>query len=238
MTQVFKIDLKHQLKSISNGIWIILIVSLVMLYFWIIEDINPIQNNLLILFAIITLLYFLPALILHPLYYYINRKTKLKYNSEEKELILIDGDKSFQFKESDVEEIERVYFTDFKLPRRQRNFMTPTWRNYGLIRIMVKSKQEFILTSLMIDVVNPPLKPTVNKFRLIPFPPRSLKNRERDIIESENARKKKIDFFKASFSNKTKSELNKKLNDNDLVDEAKIAVREIINEKNTTANNV
>jgi len=115
----------------------------------------------------------MPAFILHPIYYSINRKTELKYNADKKEYRVTQNDKTFELKSKDIELVERIYYSDYRLPKSQQNYIPMPWRKYGLIRILTKENKEIFLTSLMIDIVNPPIEPTSNKFRFIPFPPRN-----------------------------------------------------------------
>ncbi|MCL3782514.1 hypothetical protein EMN47_19190 [Prolixibacteraceae bacterium JC049] len=236
MILTFKIDIKHQLKSISNGLWNIGMLPVVMFFLWFIKGINPLEPYLVIGLLLWTLLWFIPTLILHPLYFSINRKSKLIYNNDNQELKVIQDDNILKFKRKDIKVIERIYYSDFRLAKWKQNYIPMPWRNYGLIRILTYEDDEIFLTSLMIDIVNPPIKPTLNTYKFIPFPPKTLKQKQNEKKEVEESRKKRIEFFKMKFSTLTLTDLNHIINDEDLVEEAKITAKELINEKNTTAN--
>jgi len=88
----------------------------------------------------------------------------------------------------------------------------------------------------MIDIVNPPIRPSLDKYRFIPFPPKTLEQKLIDNKLAEGSRKKRIEHFKIKFSDLTIAELNKKAFNRELVEEARNAAKELIAERNTTAN--
>ncbi len=224
------------MKSISNGLWNIGLLPFVMLLLWLINGINPLEPYLVIGLLLWTLFWFIPALILHPIYYSINRKTKFIYIADKQEFKVIQNDNTYGFKDKDIKLVERIYYSDYRLPKWQQNYIPMPWRNYGLVRILTNNDEEIILTSLMIDIVNPPIRPTLDKYRFIPFPPKTLEQKRIDNKVAEESRKKRIEHFKMKFSELTIAELNKKTFDGGLVEEAKIAAKKLIAERNTTAN--
>jgi hypothetical protein len=236
MRQTYKIDIKHQMKSISNGLWNIVLLPVAMLLLWLIKGINPLEPYLVIVLLLWTLFWFIPALILHPIYYSINRKTKFIYIMDKQEFKVIQNDNTYGFKDKDIKLVERIYYSDYRLPKWQQNYIPMPWRNYGLVRILTNNDEEIILTSLMIDIVNPPIRPTLDKYRFIPFPPKTLEQKRIDNKEAEESKKRRIEHFKLKFSELTIAELNNKTFDEGLVEEAIIAATELIAERNTTAN--
>ena len=236
MTQKFKIDIKHQVKSISNGLWNIGLLPVALIFLWLFKNINPFEPFLIIGLLLWTLFWFIPAIILHPIYYLINRNTEFIYNEEKKEFEIIQDKKTSIFKSGDIKLIERIYYSDYRLPKWQQNYIPMPWRKYGLIRIVTNENKEFFLTSLMLDIVNPPIEPTFNKFRMIPFPPKTIEQKQKELNEIETLKRKEITNFKTRFSKMTISELSYQTVENGLVEEAEIAAKELINERNTTAN--
>jgi len=236
MMQVFKIDVKHQIKSISNGFWNVSSIPVALFFLWLLKDINPFDPILIFGLLIWTLFWFIPVLLLHPIYYSLNIKTELKYNPEKKELEIKQGSNLVKFEQNDIKQIERIYYSDYRLPKWQQNYIPMPWRNYGLLRIVTNDNQEFILTSLMIDIVNPPIKPSVNKYKYIPFPPKSIAQKRSELKNAKKLKKNQIESFKTKFSKLTIGELSYKTVVNGFVVEAEIAAKELI-EKNTTANN-
>ena len=236
MGQTYKIDIKHQMKSISNGLWNIGLLPVSMLLLWLIKGIYPLEPYIVIGLVLWTLFWFLPAIILHPIYYSINRKTKFIYIPSKQEFKVIQNDITYGFKDKDIKLVERIYYSDYRLPNWQQNYIPMPWRNYGLIRILTNNDIEIILTSLMIDIVNPPIRPTLDKYKFIPFPPKTIEQKKSDNNEAEENRKRRIEHFKLKFSQLTIAELNKKTFDKGLVEEAVIAAKELVTEKNTTSN--
>ena len=84
MRQTFKIDIKHQAMSISNGLWNIGLIPVVLIFLWLYKDINPFEPFVIIGLLLWTLFWFIPAFILHPIYYLINRNTELIYNEDKR----------------------------------------------------------------------------------------------------------------------------------------------------------
>jgi hypothetical protein len=224
------------MKSISNGLWNIVLLPVAMLLLWLIKGINPLEPYLVIVLLLWTLFWFIPALILHPIYYSINRKTKFIYIVDKQEFKVIQNNNTYGFKVKDIKLVERIYYSDYRLPKWQQNYIPMPWRNYGLVRILTNNDEEIILTSLMIDIINPPIRPTLDKYRFIPFPPKTLEQKRIDNKEAEESKKRRIEHFKLKFSELTIAELNNKTFDGGLVEEAIIAAKELIAERNTTAN--
>ena len=238
MEQEFKIDIKHQIKSMSNGLWNFALIPIVLFLLWLLKGINPFDPFLIIGLLIWTLFWFIPVFILHPTYYSINRETKFIFNPEKKEIEIRQGATNSKFSQKDIREIERIYYSDYRLPKWQQNYIPMPWRDYGLIRILTNENQEFFITSLMIDIVNPPIEPTLNKYKYIPFPPKTMEQKRSEFKERENLKRNQINNFKTKFSKLTIKELNNRKTENGLIEEAKIAIEELINERNTTANKV
>ena len=236
--QTYKIDFKHQVKSLSNGLWNIILTPIAMICLWLIFDINPFEKHILAVFLLYSFFWFIPALILHRLYFLMNKNIRFTYNTENGEYLISEGNKTFNFYNRDIKTIERIYFSDYRVPNWQQNWFPMPWRNYGLIRILTIDNEEFFLTSLMIDIVKPPVKPTINKYRFIPLPPKTEKQKQNEIRLAEQNRKNKIDQFKTRFAKLSNSELKYMSKESVLVDEAKIAINELMNERNTTANMV
>ncbi len=235
MTEKYQIDLRHQFKSISNGLWNIgmIPVALAVLWFW--KGIYP-DAELIIALILWTLFWFIPALILHPTYYFLNKSTVIEIDRQKEKLHIVEKGKLLEIDWSDLKEIERIFYSDYRHAEWKQNYIPMPWRNYGLIRIQTLDNQEFFFTSLMIDIVNPPIQPTKNSYKYVPFPPKSLQKQQNEAKQKKNAEKDRIDHFKKKFIGLSESELQKKSNAKELVYEARTAAKELMNEKNTAAN--
>ena len=236
MKQTFQIDIKHQVKSISNGLWNIGLLTVALIFLWLFMNINPFEPFLIFGLLLWTLFWFIPAIILHPVYYLLNRKTELIYNKEKKEFEIIQDKKTSIFKSGDIKLIERIYYSDYRLPKWQQNYIPMPWKKYGLIRIVTNEDKEFFLTSLMIDIINPPIDPTINTYRFIPFPPQTISQKRNELKKTAGFKRNQVEKFKIEFSGLTISELSEKTVENGLIEEAEIAANELITERNTTAN--
>jgi hypothetical protein len=179
--------------------------------------------------SIWTLFWFVPALLLHPVYYSINKSTVLEIDRQKETLLITDNGNTVELKWNELLEVERIYYSDYRLKKDSQNYIPMPWRNYGLLRIQTSKETEFFFTSLMLDIVDPPITPTKNTYKYIPFLPQSLK-------EIENIKRGRIEKFKRNFKNLTDSELHNKFTSEELVKDARIAAEELIKEKNTAAN--
>lgn len=235
MTEKYQIDLKHQIKSISNGLWNIGMIPVVLAVLWLWKGIYP-DPELVIVLILYTFFWFIPALIIHPTYFFLNKSTVIEIDRQKEKIRITEKGKLLELEWNELKEIERIYYSDYRHAEWKQNYIPMPWRNYGLLRIQTLDNQEYFFTSLMIDIVNPPIQPTKNLYKFIPFPPKSLRQRQIESKEKENAKKNRIDQFKIKFGELSEFELKKKSESKELVYEARTAAKELMNEKNTAAN--
>lgn len=235
MTETFQIDIKHQIKSISNGFFHIGVIPVIIGVLWIWKGIEP---DFILVVGLIcwTLIWFIPAIILHPTYYLLNKGATLSIDYDKKRLEILNNETRMSMGFEDLATVERIYFSDYRHVEWQQNWFPSPWRNYGLLRIQTKDDHEFFLTSLMIDIVNPPIEPTTNTYKFIPLPPKSLKQKRFEAKEREELQRNRIEHFKRKFEKQSLTELNRKIDSQDLIYEAKTAAVELIKEKDTAAN--
>ncbi len=238
MKQVFQINRKYQIRSISNGLLILLgiPVGLAVAFFLGYTDqiLDPIMVNV---FLIAYLILFLPAFILHISYYFENRKTRLEINADINSFTIQNDKGEILLNSENVEEVIQVIYSDYRHPKSQQNWQPMAWRNYGYLKVISKDDKVFLLTSLMLDPLNPPIKPSKTEFSFIPFLDKSI---EKELTQKEiaNLQRLKIEAYKEKFQYLSEEELQSKQVINGFVKEAVIAAEEILKERNTVFNKV
>jgi len=232
MNKFYKIDGRNQVKSISNGLRILLWIPLALLvaYFRGVPN-SLLDPDIITVIVVFTLVYFLPALVLHIIYYLANRDTEIEIDSTGNTVIIISRNERFHLKTKELKRVERVLNRDYRLPKWQQNWFPISWRNYGYLKLVTKDNEVFLLTSLLLDPLNPPIQPTVTRYSFVPF----LDNEvyvEPSQEELEEDYRSEIDCYKVKFQNHTEEELIKKTIANGYRKEAAIAANEILKERN------
>jgi len=236
MTQTFKVDIKHQVKSLSNGLWNFAMIPLALIVLWFWKGINPFDVELIIVVSLCNLFWLIPVFVLHPTYYFLNKSTGLAIDLKNERVCITVKGNAMEFRMNELEEIERIYNSDNRHATWKQSYIPVAWRNYGLLRIVTSNNEEYFITSLMIDILNPPIQPTKNSFSLFPFPSNSYKKKQIEFIEREKMRRDKINLFKMNFTKLSENDLKSKSESDELVFEARIAAQEIICERHTAAN--
>src|SRR5690606_18272611 len=115
------------------------------------------------------LILFLPAFILHFSYFLENRHIRLEVDTATNSFT-VQNDKGKVLLTSDkVRQAIQVIYTDFRHPEGFQRGIPMPWRNYGYLKIITKDDKVFLLTSLMLDPLNPPIKPTKTRFKYLPL---------------------------------------------------------------------
>lgn len=238
MKRVYQINNKYQIKSISNGLMAIPLipVTLFIAYFLGYSDqlLDPIFVNILLLFYLIL---FLPAIILHFTYYLENRKTKLEVNTNTNSFIIQNSEGEILLTSDNVKQVIQVIYSDFRHPKWQQNWQPMPWRNYGYLKIISKDDKAILLTSLMLDPLDPPIKPTKTEFKYLPFLDSTI---EKELTQEEIAHQLRLEVedYKEKFQYLSEEEVLRKQLVNGFVKEAVIAAEEIIKERNTISTKI
>jgi hypothetical protein len=181
------------------------------------------------------LLLFLPAIILHIIYYTANRNTKLEIDEEKQALLVIDDKRKYLIEFDNIKKVQRVIYSDYKHPKWQQNWQPMPWRNYGYLKLITKDNEVFLFTSLMLDPLNPPIEFTETKFRFIQLLD-ELVEEEFTKEELVNHQRDEVDAYKKKFQFHSEEELRKKTIYNGIKEVAAIAANELLEERNTIAN--
>ncbi len=195
MKDVYEIDLKNQLKSFRKGFELLGFSTSVILIVAVLID-----NNLIEAFGI-GLLFFIPFAVLfafpiHLQYFEENRNMKLRVDKTLKEI--------------EITKNEIVYKYNFEEIRTERYLYRKGYRptpvdNYGYVKIIAPENKIFIITSLMADLHNFPLKINYTKRQSIFL--------EKEFTEAEIKQNKedKINRYESSFDKLSDSQLTQKL---------------------------
>jgi hypothetical protein len=151
----FKIDLRHQLKSFREGLYLLVwnIAAAIVLPF-VMKDIDfwPIFV-IFVLFWIVTSVG--TSLPLHINYLKTNWRTKLIVDSHTKTIRLIKSDQVFDYNFSQIR-TTRFILGHYR-PDRNKSWTPIPFDYYGYLQIETGDNQIHYLTSLMLDPFNPPL---------------------------------------------------------------------------------
>jgi len=211
-------------------------IPLALTVLWLWKGIYPFNIELIIVVSLCNLFWFIPAFVLHPTYYFLNKSTSLAIDLKNERMCITVKGKAVELRLNELKEIERIYNSDYRHATWKQSYIPVPWRNYGFLRIVASNNEEHIITSLMINIVDPPIQPTKNSFSLFPFPPKSLKKKYIESKEKEILRREKINQFKMRFINLSENELKSKSESDDLVFEARTAAQELMWERHTAAN--
>jgi len=158
----------------------------------------------------IFLIFFAPALYLHATYYFKNFGQKIIINESQSKLTVVKYEKQFSYCYSSIVSVEQhlgIFYRN-RIDRLGRR-STP-WTPYGYIEIKLDNGLHFQMTSLMVDIQNPPFAITHTYFRFFPY----LKTLE-EISEKRAALNEKymneISYYKATFKNHTDQQLKEKI---------------------------
>lgn len=166
----------------------------------------------LVIFLLFNLLFFLPAFYLHLAYYLDNRKTILTIDTYSKRISIVKQDKEITFSFDDVHVIEQHLGIYHKNKIDHLGRLPTPWMNYGYLKLKLKNGKTFFLSSLMLDLINPPLVITLTKYRFLPY----LDKQEISIEERrkwiEHDRHEKINSYMEKFADLSIETLKEKIN--------------------------
>jgi hypothetical protein len=236
MNKLYQIDREHQIKSISNGLKVLLWFPVALLVGYLLGITSQILDpDFIAILLIYNSVLFLPALILHTTYYFANRDIKLETDTGTRSITIINSKGKHHLLPEDIKKVERVIFNDYKHPKKHQNWFPMPWRNYGYLRLITKDDRVFLLTSLLLDPLNPPIQLTKTIYSYITLLD--------DEIEEEAIKKELEEQFlevteayKTKFQNHSEEELKKKTVSNGFRKEAVIAASELLQERITLAN--
>ncbi len=212
MIRTYKISLRHQYYSLKEGLPLLVLIPIILIIIALTNKMSI--EKFLFLFIgclLFNLVFFLPAFLLHFNYYFQNRNTVLTVDGYSKHCSITLKKNTTNFNFDEIHLIEQhlgIYYKN-KIDHVDRR--AAPWSNYGYLKLKLKSGQIYFLSSLMIDIQNPPFKISQTEFRFVPF----IKKEELTIIDKrkliEQERKYKYENYLLKFKNLPKETLQEKI---------------------------
>jgi hypothetical protein len=169
MTDRFQINGRQQLKSFEKGLITFLLAFIGTIIGGLLGVFN--LNDFLFLttsFILVCVGFSLPAIYLHITYLIDNWGTILHVDKSHDSFTITTKNVDFNYKFQDIESTELNLGIYYKNQVDNRGRWPAPWTNYGYLKLKLKDGQEFIFTSLMVDLNKLSLPVTTTKFRLVP----------------------------------------------------------------------
>jgi len=180
VTQIFKINFRHQFYSIREGLILLAITPVGLAVGHLTGKISRYDYPaVLVIFLLYNLVLFLPAFYLHITYYLDNRKTSLTVDKYSKRFSITNENSTFDFAFEDIHLVEQHLGIFYKNKLDRRGRLTAPWTGYGYLKLKLKNGQTYFFSSLMLDVQIPPLPVSQTKYRFLPF----IERRELTVVE-------------------------------------------------------
>lgn len=170
MKQTYKISLRNQFNSIKEGLILLAFTPIGLVIAHLVGKIS--WNDypaVIVIILLYNLVFFLPAFYLHFTYFFDNRRTLLTIDRNSKRFSITDKNNTADFSFDDIHLAEQhlgIYYKN-KIDYRGR-WITP-WTGYGYFKLKLKNGQTYFLSSLMFDMLNPPLPFSKTEYRFLPF---------------------------------------------------------------------
>jgi hypothetical protein len=233
MEEILQINRKHQLRSISNGAVVLSGFLVAPIYLWLRGQLDLLLDFdfYLIMFGVY-LLFFLPAFYIHIVYYLANRKTVVEVDKKKQLITVTDKKGTHAIHASDIKQVVRVIQRDYRLPKWQQNWYPVPWRKYGYLKLITHDNRVFLLTSLMLNPINTPVKETETQYKFLPDLDEAIEE-ELTQAEIENQLREEVESFKQRFKNYSEQELLEKILKKGYRKEAVMAAEELLKENYT-----
>lgn len=233
MTEILQINKKHQLRSISNGAAVLSGFLFALVYLWLRGQLDVLLDFdfYLIMFGI-HLLLFLPAFYIHIEYYFANRNTVVGIDKNKQIITVTDKKGLHTIYASDIKQVVRVIQRDYRLQNWQQSWYPVPWTKYGYLKLITHDNQVFLLTSLMLDPINPPIKETETQYKFLPDLDEIIEE-ELTQAEVENQLREEVESFKQRFKDYSEQELLDKISKRGYRKEAVMAAEELLKENYT-----
>lgn len=172
-----------------------------------------------------------PVVFLHISYYLKNFGFKLIIDESQNIFVMSEDGQEHFYNFSDLILVEQhlsIYYKN-KVDHSNRNMLP--WTPYGYLLIKFKDGSRFYVTSLMIDVLNPPIDITDKCFRFFPYMKSIEFSKSRVFIDDYENR---ISHYKLTFKDHSNQELNEKIINRKTYDKAAVeAARRILSARST-----
>jgi hypothetical protein len=226
----FKISTRQQLKMFRFGMISLIVGVLIIIIYEILSEGFPMIDYAFFIGLLAAIGYiFIPLMIIHINYFTKNKK--VKFQIDKTKYKLVSAQSTIEFYDNEIIDAILIKCIYYKQEIDKTRRWKASWSDYGYLRLQIKEFDNFIyLTSLMIDIKNPPLKKYRTIYKLFPMIGNELHPDKQRVLIEEN-QKRLINNFKIKFKNKSKTDLIQIIdNENDFLKEAVIAAKDLLNE--------
>lgn len=169
MTEKLQINLRHQFKSFEKGLITFLLAFVGVILFGLFGVFDLSDSSSFVSFALICVLFSVPAVYLHISYLLENHRMILVVERNESRFTIKKGNQNFSYRYEDVESTELNIGIYYKNQVDDGGRWPVTWTNYGYLRLKLKDGKVFYLTSLMLDLDKLMFPVTTTIFRPVPY---------------------------------------------------------------------
>jgi hypothetical protein len=233
MTSPHSISSKNILRTNKEGLIFIIVMPIFGLTISYLRDIR-IESSLIIILIGFILLNCIPSIYSFIMFYSINKNTVLNIDKVNGKILIQDKQKTIEHEISDITHIDRVVSIYYKNKIDNRARWPAPWTGYGFVRLTFDNGEKYIITSLILDPFEFPLEINNTHYKLFPdVNTENINKQDKEEVIHEQKRQM-IEFFKVRFDRLDEQGLKNKIKEKEnLVDEAKIAIEQIIKERST-----
>ncbi len=212
MTQTYQISFRNQFNSIKEGLILLTFtpIGLVIAHLAGIISWND-YPAVIIIMVLFNLLFFLPTFYLHYTYFHENSKTLLTVKSHSKCFSITNKNNTADYTFDDIHLAEQHLGIYYKNKIDHRGRWTTPWTGYGYFKLKLKNGQTYFFSSLMFDILNPPLPFSKTDYRFLPF----IDKQELNVVEMrkwiEKEQQEKYDNYLAKFEGLPREILQEKV---------------------------
>jgi len=174
---------------------------------------------------------FFPIAYLHLSYYLKNVGMKMAIDNIQGQILFLKNGKEYLFKISDIKAVEQnlgIYYQN------NQDFVgrrIAPWTSYGYLLLTFRNGSKFYITSLMVDIVNPPLETSYTYFRFFPYLKKGVdisEKRSNALKDYEN----EISFYRSNFKLHSQEQLKEKIRNKNTYEKAAVeAARQLLKSK-------
>ena len=209
MENIYRVRFMFHIKALRLSIIVTLLTFV--LYYFLLDQTEKSDFNAYALGAIpVFLIVLAPTLYLHITYYIKNARLSVIMDESHHLFKIIHPDHELLQTFSNIISVEQhlgIYYKN-RIDNAARQ-ITP-WTPYGYLVIKLKNGEQICLTSLMIDIHNPPFKATHTYFRFFPYLKLGMEMNEKRLIIS-NRFQSEVSSYKLTFKNHSNDQLHEKI---------------------------
>lgn len=227
MKSIYKTTVINHLKSLKY-ILIGVPITLLVFCFLAFREKGVIQPDGFMIGVIPLLIFIAPAIFLHISYYIENLGLKIIIDESRNKLIVSKSGKEQAYSFSDVISVEQHLAIYHKNRIDHLSRLETPWTPYGYLLLRFNDGLQVYVTSLMLDISNPPIIINHTYFRIFPYMKSGIEFSKRRIIVNDNY-ENKISQFKSTFKHHSDQQLKEKILNRKTYDKAAVeAARQLL----------